>query len=516
MRPYTTDITPDEERSLQQSLRNLTGAYLRSSHRKRVERVERAYRFAATAHAGRRRRSGLPHITHPLEVANIVATELGLGSTSICAALLHDVLETREYTIDDLRDVFGSTIADIVGGLDRISGGILAAEREVDAARFRNLLTSMETDVRVILVKMADRMHNLRHISDLPAAKADKIAAESLYVYAPLAHRLGLNAFKEEFENLSFRHLYPERYADIVRRVEHHGEESLRLLERFLAPVRERLDEMGIKYQVKSRVKSAWSIHNKMQVKGIPFEQIYDVYAGRIIFESDKERSDAELCFTIRDVIRSLYTTSPERDRDWVTVPKSNGYSALHVTATPDGHRWIEIQIRSRRQDDIAELGYAAHWKYKEGEGAPGVAALEEAMAAVKDILDNPSPDGVDSLSGIRLNLLSPEIYVFTPRREVVRLRKGSTVLDMAYAVHSRLGEKCIGAKVNRALRHPGSRLESGDTVEILTSANARPDDRWLGWCTSPRTRAKIRRRLKGESVPGEEDEAGVSSRHSI
>ncbi len=498
---YSPDITAQEQRDIERSLHALIKMYLRSTHRKRVERVERAYRFALTAQAGRRRHSGAPHITHPLEVAHIVASELGLGSTSICAALLHDVLETREYTLDEVREAFGDKIADIVGGLDRISGGVLATERNVDAARFRNLLTSMETDVRVILVKMADRMHNIRHIHELPPAKASKIAAETLYVYAPLAHRLGLNAFKEEFEDLAFRHLHPEAYADIKRRIEHTGEESRRLLEGFIAPVRERLDAMGLDYRLKTRVKSAWSIHNKMQVKGISFEQIYDVYAGRIIFESREGMTDGEVCFAIRDIIRSLYATSPERDRDWVTVPKSNGYSALHVTATPDGRHWVELQIRSRTQDDIAELGFAAHWKYKEGGGAPGVLALEEGMKAIKEILDNPSPDGVDSLDSIRLDLLSPEIYVFTPKREVVRLRKGATVLDMAYAVHSRLGEKCIGGKVNRQLRHPSGRLESGDIVEILTADNVRPQPCWLEWCNSPRTRAKIRRKLKDNAI---------------
>lgn len=496
MNHLASALTSEERIDILRGMRELTAIYLASSHRKRIQRLEHAFRFAADACRDRRRRDGRPHITHPIAVARIVAEELGLGSTSICAALLHDVLDNSEYTIEEVRDAFGHKIGSIIEGLSRISGGILAAREAVDAEKFRNLLMSMDTDVRVVLVKMADRMHNLRDIASLPDAKRDKIARETLYVYAPLAHRLGLNAFKEEFENLAFRHLYPEEYAEIERRVEQDKENRDRMVAEFLAPVRSRLDEAGFEYEVKSRVKSVWSIFNKMRNKGVSFDEVYDIYAARIIFTPPDGMDDAGGCFAIRDIIRSLYETSPDRDRDWVTVPKSNGYSALHLTALARSGQWVEVQIRSRVQDEIAELGYAAHWKYKEGGTHPGAEALEAGIAYIKEVLDNPTPTGMDSLDYLRLSLLSPEIYVFTPMGDVVRLPRGATVLDMAYAVHSRLGDHCIGAKVGQGLRHPSDRLRSGDSVEVLTAENRHPVEEWLDWCVSPKTKNRIRRSL--------------------
>ncbi|MDE7160928.1 MAG: HD domain-containing protein [Muribaculaceae bacterium] len=450
-------------------MRALTAAYLASAHRKRVERLERAFRFAADAGRDRLRINGEPHILHPIAVARIMAEELSLGSTAICAALLHDVLENPDFTPAQLREYFGESLASIVEGLDRISGGIMGAEREVDAGKFRSLLMSMETDVRVVLVKMGDRMHNMRNITDLPPHKAARIARETLYVYAPLAHRIGLNAFKEEFEDLAFKYLYPDEYADIVSRVESSREERDRLVEEFLVPVRERLDAAGMNYTVKTRVKSAWSIFNKMRAKQIPFSEIYDVYACRIIFTPPEGMRDDEGCFAIRDILRSLYVTNPERDRDWVTEPKSNGYTALHLTALSHTGRWVEVQIRSRVQDEIAELGYAAHWKYKEGGAPPGAEALERGMAAIKEILDNPTPAGMDSLDHLRLSLLSTEIYVFDRAGDVMRLPCGSTVSDLAAALGPEMASKCFGAKVNRRLAHPSDPLHSGDRVELLT-----------------------------------------------
>ncbi len=450
-------------------MRALTSAYLASAHRKRVERIERAVRFAADAARDRLRINGQPHILHPIAVARIMAEELNLGSTAICAALLHDVLDNSDFSVGQLRAYFGDRLADIVEGLARISGGIMAAERGVDAEKFRSLLMSMETDVRVVLVKMGDRMHNMRNISDLPPRKADRIARETLYVYAPLAHRIGLNAFKEEFEELAFRYLHPAEHADIASRVEQTKEARARLVEEFLAPVRSRLDSLGFSYAVKTRVKSAWSIYNKMQAKNIPFSEIYDIYACRIIFTPPEGMADGEGCFAIREAIRALYRTSPERDRDWVTVPKGNGYSALHLTALSPSGQWVEVQIRSRAQDEIAELGYAAHWKYKEGGGMPGAEALEKGMAAIKEILDNPTPAGMDTLDHLRLSLLASDIYVFDREGNVMRLPSGSTVADLASALGPEKRRLCFGAKINRRLAHPSDKLHSGDRVELLT-----------------------------------------------
>lgn len=486
-------------------MRRLISIYLQSNHRRRVEPIERALHVAAVASRDRRRRNGAPHIFHPLAVARIVAQEMGLGSKSICAALLHDVLENPDYTVSELSDMFGPRVAGIVEGLQRISGGIMAAEGAVDAGRFRNLLLSMEGDVRVILVKMADRMHNMRHISELPSQKADKIARETLYVYAPLAHRLGLNSFKEEFEDLAFRHLHPDEYERIRRNVEQSHEERTRVVEAFLAPVRVELDKAGFVYTVKARVKSAWSIYNKMQTKGVAFADIYDIYATRIIFEPRPGRPEGEECMEIRRMIRGIYETAPERDRDWITAPKSNGYSALHLTALAAPSRWIEVQIRSRRMDEIAELGYAAHWKYKDHTDSREADPYEHGMEIIKEILDNPTPGGMDQLDSLRLNLLSPEIYVFTPRGDLVRLHKGATVLDLAYTLHTDVGDHCLGAKVNSRLCHPSHRLESGDKVEILTADSRLPEEGWLKWCILTRSRNAIRSRLRHGEEDGEE-----------
>lgn len=450
-------------------MRALTDAYLASAHRKRVERIERAFRFAADANRDRLRINGQPHMLHPIAVARIMAEELNLGSTAICTALLHDVLDNSDFSVDQLRVHFGDRLAEIVEGLSRISGGIMAAEKGVDAEKFRSLLMSMETDIRVVIVKMGDRMHNMRNISDLPPRKADRIARETLYVYAPLAHRIGLNAFKEEFEELAFKYLHPEEYADIASRVEQTQEQRDRLVEEFLGPIRIKLDELGMDYTVKTRVKSAWSIYNKMQAKNIPFSEIYDIYACRIIFSPPAGMTDSEGCFAIRDAIRSLYETCPERDRDWVTMPKGNGYTALHLTALSHSGQWVEVQIRSQVQDEIAELGYAAHWKYKEGGGMPGAEALEKGMTTIKEILDNPTPTGMDNLDSLRLSLLASDIYVFDREGTVMRLPSGSTVSDLATLLGPEKAQGCFGAKINRRLARPSDTLHSGDRVELLT-----------------------------------------------
>ncbi|MCH5214430.1 MAG: bifunctional (p)ppGpp synthetase/guanosine-3',5'-bis(diphosphate) 3'-pyrophosphohydrolase [Muribaculaceae bacterium] len=486
----------EEDRIIDAAYRDVVAAYLASNHRRKVEVIERAFRFAREAHRGRRRRSGEPYILHPLAVAKIVISELGLGSTSICSALLHEVLEDADYARDDIADNFGDKIAAIVEGLAKISGGIMDARSTAQAENFRNLLLSMSTDIRVVLVKMADRLHNMRTLQFVRPEKQLKVAGETLYIYAPLAHRLGLHKIKSEFEDLAFRYEHPQEYAEIKEMLKATEEERKAIVEEFIAPVKEKLDAAGLKYEIRTRVKSAYSIWNKMHKKNIGFDEVYDVYAIRVIFENDDEAMEKLLCYKIYGIFTDGYTLHPERTRDWVSSPKANGYQALHLTAMGPKGKWVEVQIRSRKMDDIAELGYAAHWKYKEGIGGPE-SALDKCMGTIKDILAHPEPTSLDFLDTIRLNLFTSEIYVFTPRGEVKRLPKGSTVLDLAYAIHTDIGEHCIAGKINHKLKPLSHELDSGDQVEIITAANRHPESDWIGYAVTARAKAKIGQYLR-------------------
>ncbi|MBQ9575398.1 MAG: bifunctional (p)ppGpp synthetase/guanosine-3',5'-bis(diphosphate) 3'-pyrophosphohydrolase, partial [Muribaculaceae bacterium] len=364
------NISPEmEDQMINQAYQNLLNSYLSSNHRKKVEIIDKAFKFAREAHKGIRRRSGEPYIMHPIAVATIVIQEIGLGSTSISAALLHDVVEDTDYTVEDIEAQFGHKIARIVDGLTKISGGIFGEQASLQAENFRKLLLTMSEDVRVVLIKMADRLHNMRTLSSMPPNKQYKIAGETLYVYAPLAHRLGLYAIKTELEDLSFKYNHPADYQRIRSQIDASEESRNELFARFAAPIRERLDNMGLKYEFNARVKSCYSIWNKMQTKHIPFEEVYDLYAARIIFECDDESAEKRICWNIYNEVTEVYTKHPDRVRDWLTTPKVNKYRALHVTVMgPDG-KWVEVQIRSRKMDDTAERGFAAHWKYKIGEG---------------------------------------------------------------------------------------------------------------------------------------------------
>ena len=490
--------TADEDAAIQAAFQEVVSAYLASNHRRKVDKIERAFRFALQAHKGVRRFDGQPYILHPLGVAKIVISELGLGSTSICAALLHDVLEDSEYTPEDIEAVCGGKIASIVEGLSKISGGIFGDKASEQAENFRKLLLSMSTDVRVILIKMADRLHNMREIRGQIPEKRDKIAGETLYVYAPLAHRLGLNKIKTEFEDLAFHHLHPSEYDDIVRRIALTQESRLRMVEEFAAPVRRKLDAAGIHYEIKTRVKSVYSIFNKMRKKHIPFEEIYDVFALRVIFDNDDDSQEKLRCWQIYTFFTEDHATHPDRLRDWTSTPKANGYRALHVTVMGPAGRWIEVQIRSRKMDDIAEMGYAAHWKYKgEGNGHDGSTELDSWMDTIKEILANPEPNSIDFLDTIKLNLFSSEIFVFTPKGDLVTLPTGASVLDMAFAIHSDLGLHCVAGKLNHRLVPLSHRLESGDQVEIVASDTQEPQPEWLGYCRSARAINKIRSVLR-------------------
>ncbi|MDE6680651.1 MAG: RelA/SpoT family protein, partial [Muribaculaceae bacterium] len=474
---------------------NVLDAYLASNHRKKVDIIKRAFRFAKEAHKGVRRRSGEPYILHPLAVAQIVISELGLGSTSICSALLHDVIEDTEYTREDIEYHFGPKIASIVEGMTKISGGIFGDKASLQAENFRKLLLSMSTDVRVVLVKMADRLHNMRTLGSLRPEKQYKIAGETLYIYAPLAHRLGLSKIKTELEDLAFRHEHPQTYAEIMAKITDTESERQAIVEEFVAPVRKRLDDAGFKYEIKARVKSAYSIFNKMEKKKVPFEEIYDIYAVRVIFENEDDELEKLRCWQIYTYFTDGHLVHPDRLRDWTSTPKANGYRALHLTAMGPRGRWIEVQIRSQKMNEIAELGYAAHWKYKTGQ--TDSAELDKWMNTIKDILANPEPNAIDFLDTIKLNLFSSEIYVFTPKGDLVTLPAGSTVLDMAFSIHTDLGSHCIAGKMNHRLVPLSHQLDSGDQVEIITSASQTPQEEWIKFCHTAKAQNRIRARLR-------------------
>ncbi len=496
MNEYLPKSPEEEDRLVEDAYREVLKAYLASNHRKKVEIIEKAYRFAKEAHKGVRRRSGEPYILHPIAVANIVVSELGLGSTSICAAFLHDVIEDTEYTREDIEAAFGTKIADIVEGLTKISGGIFGAKASLQAENFRKLLLSMSTDIRVVLIKMADRLHNMRTLGSMRPEKQLKIAGETLYVYAPLAHRLGLFKIKQELEDLAFKYEHPQTYAWIKERITETQEEREKIVEEFVKPVREKLDAAGFKYEIKARVKSAYSIFNKMEHKKVPFEEIYDLYAVRVIFENDDDALEKIRCWQIYTFFTDGHMVHPDRLRDWTSIPKANGYRALHLTAMGPGGKWIEVQIRSRKMDEIAELGYAAHWKYKTGEKSDD-SELDTWVNTIKDILANPEPNAIDFLDTIKLNLFSSEIYVFTPKGDLKILPSGATVLDLAFAIHTQLGLHCMAGKINHRLVPLSHKLESGDQVEIITSDTQTPKAEWLDLCHTAKAQTRIRAVLR-------------------
>lgn len=491
----TQKMTPDQEdKMVNDEFQTLVDAYLASKHRKKVDVITKAFNFAKHAHKGVRRLSGEPYIMHPIAVAKIVCCEIGLGSTSICAALLHDVVEDTEYTVEDIENMFGHKVAQIVDGLTKISGGIFGDRASAQAENFKKLLLTMSDDIRVILIKIADRLHNMRTLGSQAVNKQYKIAGETLYIYAPLANRLGLNSIKTELEDLSFKFEHPAEYAEITHKLENTRAERDTFFENFVTPVRSALDALGMKYEIKQRVKSPYSIWRKMQAKHIPFEEIYDILAVRIIFDPVKPDTELNDCFNIYVKLCQIYTSHPDRTRDWVSHPKANGYQALHVTLMSKQGEWIEVQIRSRRMDEIAEKGFAAHWKYKDGDKTETASELEldKWLATIKEILDDPQPDAMDFLDTIKLNLFASEIFVFTPKGEIRTMPAGSTTLDFAFSIHTFVGSHCIGAKVNHKLVPINYKLNSGDQVEILTSRTVRPTREWLNIATTAKATTKI------------------------
>ena len=491
------NLTPKEEEDMVNgAYKVLRDGYLASNHRKKVDIIDRAFRFACEAHKGVRRRSGEPYIMHPIEVARIVSQEIGLGSTSICSALLHDVVEDTEYTVEDIEAQFGKKIAEIVSGLTKISGGIFGDKASAQAENFRKLLLTMSSDIRVVLIKMADRLHNMRTLGSMLPSKQYKIAGETLYIYAPLAHRLGLFAIKTELEDLSFKYEHPDIYKNIRQKILDTEQQRNDLFERFSKPIKEKLDKMGLHYEMKARVKSVYSIWNKMETKRVPFEEVYDLYAARIVFECPNEADEKRICWNIYSEITDLYRLHPDRTRDWISTPKANGYRALHLTVMgPDGN-WVEVQIRSQRMDEMAERGFAAHWKYKIGEGEEEN-EIAIWLQTIEDILKNPEPNAIDFLDTIKLNLFASEIVVFTPKGELITLPNGASVLDLAYNLHSELGNHCIAGKVNHKLVPLSHKLASGDQAEVLTSNSQQPQPEWESFLVTAKGKQRLHAALR-------------------
>ncbi len=486
------------------AFQQLLDSYLTTRHRKKVDLISKAFNFARQAHKGVRRLSGEPYIMHPIAVAQIACSEIGLGSTSICSALLHDVVEDTDYTVEDIENIFGPKIAQIVDGLTKISGGIFGEQASAQAENFKKLLLTMSDDIRVILIKIADRLHNMRTLDSQPANKQYKIAGETLYIYAPLAHRLGLYKIKSELENLSFKFEHPEEFAAIEQKLALTQVSRHELFDKFTTPIREVLDPMGIKYQIKERIKTPYSIWSKMQNKHVSFEEIYDILAVRIIFVPRSREEEVNECFNIYVAISKIYKSHPDRLRDWLNHPKTNGYQALHVTLMSKQGHWIEVQIRSDRMDEVAEQGLAAHWKYKEGddeeEYTEDEAELNEWLRTIKEILDDPQPDAMDFLDAIKLNLFASEIFVFTPKGEIKTMPAGCTALDFAFSIHTFLGTHCIGAKVNHKLVPLSHRLQSGDQVEILTSKSQHVQPAWVNFVSTAKAKGKIQAALRRDN----------------
>ena len=516
-------LTPQEiqdEILINAAFQKLIDTYLASNHRGKVDIITKAFNFAKQAHKGVRRLSGEPYILHPIAVAQVACEEIGLGSTSICAALLHDVEEDTDYTNEDLCNLFGPKVANIVEGVTKISGGIFGERASLQAETFKKLLLTMSDDIRVILIKISDRVHNMRTLESMLPSKQYKIAGETQYIFAPLADRLGLNKIKTELENLSFKYEHPEAYQDILQKLEDSQMERDDNFNSFIPPIREALDKMGCKYSIKARIKSPYSIWKKMQTKKVSFEEVFDIMAIRIVFEPQNREEEVNECFRIYAALTGIYRPHPTRFRDWLSSPKANGYQALHNTFMSGSGKWIEVQIRSDRMDDIAEQGFAAHWKYKAPGSEYDASELDGWLNSIKEILDDPQPDTLDLLDTIKLNLYAREILVFTPKGEIKTMPAGSTVLDFAFSIHSFLGSHCFGAKVNHKLEPLSYQLKSGDQIEILTSKTQHVQPEWLNFATSAKARGKIqailRRERREKETKGEEMLKAFLEQHDV
>ncbi|MDB4297124.1 RelA/SpoT family protein [Flavobacteriaceae bacterium] len=458
--------------------------------------IRSAFDVAVEAHSEQRRKTGEPYIYHPIAVAKIVAYEIGLGATSIAAALLHDVVEDTDYTVEDMERLFGEKIAKIVNGLTKISRLKKDQIASLQAENFRKMLLTLNDDVRVILIKVADRLHNMQTMDAMPPHKQVKIASETLYIYAPLAHRLGLFNIKSELEDLGLKYTESEVYKDIEQKIIDNRDNQIDYIENFSSQITEHLQKVGVGFDIKGRTKSIFSIRKKMRSQGVRYEEIYDKFAIRIIYDSDEENEKFD-AWKIYSIVTDNYRPNPSRLRDWISQPKTTGYEALHITVMGPEGRWVEVQIRSKRMNEIAEKGYAAHFKYKQGE--LNESGLETWLNRLKDTLETQSLDAVDFVEDFKLNLYAKEIFIFTPKGDIKSLPKGASALDFAFSVHTDVGLKCRGVKINGKLTPLDRVLNSGDQVEVMTSSNQKPSERWLNFVVTARARAKIRAALKEE-----------------
>lgn len=472
--------------------------------------IKRAFTIALDAHRNMRRKSGEPFIFHPLAVAEICVEEIGLGTTSIVSALLHDVVEDTDIELTDIERMFGSKIATIIDGLTKIRG-VFEYGTSAQAENFRKMLFTLSDDVRVILIKLADRLHNMRTLCSMPRNKQLKIASETIYLYAPLAHRLGLNAIKSELEDLYLKFTDESVYTDIASKIDESRASRNKFIKTFIQPIKEELDKLGITYDIKSRPKSVNSIWNKMRKQNIPFEEVYDLFAVRIILETPLEQ-EKSFCWQVYSIVTDYYTPNPDRLRDWISTPKANGYESLHTTVMAKNGQWVEVQIRTRRMDEIAEKGYAAHWKYKDNH-ASHESNLEKWLIHVRELLERQDLSALEFVDDFRGNLFNEEIFVFTPRGELKTLPNGASALDFAFEIHTDIGARCIGAKVNQRLVPINHVLKNGDQIEILTSAKQTPNEDWLRFVVSPKAKSKIKDALKEDKKSTAEEGKEILSR---
>lgn len=515
--PYIPDEAL-ENKEIVRKYRELLSVLYHKTNDEQRKLIRKAFVLATNAHNGVRRKSGEPYIYHPIAVAMICCQEMNLGTTSVVCALLHDVVEDTEYTLDDMRDMFGDTVAEIIDGLTKIEDLVLDdRSSSIQAENFRKIFLSMSKDVRVILIKLADRLHNMRTLESMPPEKQLKIASETSYFYVPFAHRLGLYTIKSELEDYAMRYTDPTDYYAIAARMKETEEERTALIADFVKPIQESLEANGIHAEVSSRTKSIYSIHQKILRKKVNFDDIYDIFAVRFVFDSPVDE-EFEICWRIYKIVCLLYQTNPKRDRNFLTHPKANGYQSLHVTAMSKAGKWVEVQIRSKRMDEIAEKGLAAHYKYKEEDETRPDSDMDDRLESwlrkTREILSSKDADALDFLNEVKLNLGLKEVYVFTPKGDMKTLPAGSTVIDLAYALHTNLGDHCIGAKVNYNIVPVDKVLENGDQVEIITSKKQSPKTEWLEFVRTPKARRSIRDSLRSAQTGNVTTESGKKSKN--
>ena len=493
MEEYVID-TEAENKEIRKRYRALLRACKPTLQKGDKQQIRKAFDLSLESHKDMRRKSGEPYIYHPIAVAQIAAEEIGLGTTSIVCALLHDVVEDTSITLQEIEELFGKKVVRIIDGLTKISG-IFDPNSSMQAENFRKMLLTLADDVRVILIKLADRLHNMRTMEFMARHKQLKIASETSYLYAPLAHRLGLYAIKSELEDLSMKFTDPDTYKFIAKKLNEKKAEREKFVADFIDPIQEILTAEGIQASVFGRPKSIHSIWNKMRKKSIPFEEVYDLFAIRIIIDTDDEKEKTE-CWKVYSIVTDLYRPNPDRLRDWISSPKANGYESLHTTVMGPRGQWVEVQIRTKRMNEIAEKGFAAHWKYKESNSDSG---LDQWIQKVREILSNPEPNALDFVDDFKMNLFSDEIFIFTPKGTLVQLPNGATALDFAFEIHTDIGATCIGAKVNHKLVPLSQELQNGDQVEIITSAKQTPKEDWLSFVVTAKAKSKIKSSLKEE-----------------